>query len=64
MDALFGYLCQVLPVQTVRQALLADYVSSGARASPQALRGWLPRMTDGTGTVASTLKARQHRHSR
>ncbi|MBP9904853.1 MAG: radical SAM protein [Rhodoferax sp.] len=64
VDALFGYLCQVLPLQTVRQALLADYVSSGARASPQALRGWLPRMTDGTGTVASTLKARQHRHSR
>lgn len=41
VDALFDYLCveHKFPVETVRQALLDDYVSSGARSQPRALRG-------------------------
>lgn len=64
LDALFDYLCQVLPVPVVRQALLADYSGSGARANPRALRGCLPRMTQVASTDVSNLMARQHRHSR
>ncbi|HJV93981.1 MAG TPA: DUF4080 domain-containing protein [Azonexus sp.] len=44
VDALFDYLGnhRRLPVQPLTAALLADYVASGARGSPQVLRGRLP----------------------
>jgi len=64
VDSLFEYLCQMFPAHTVRQTLLADYVASGARASPQVLRGWLPRPISGTGRHMASLSMRQHRHSR
>jgi len=45
VDALADYLGRPggLPAETVRQALLADYVASGARGNPRALSGLLPR---------------------
>ncbi|WP_265948874.1 B12-binding domain-containing radical SAM protein [Dechloromonas sp. A34] len=44
VDALFEYLTRhcALPYPQVTAALLADYVASGARGSPAALRGRLP----------------------
>ncbi|HXE40695.1 MAG TPA: B12-binding domain-containing radical SAM protein, partial [Azonexus sp.] len=44
VDALFDYLGNYLglPAQALTAALLADYVASGARGSPQVLRGRLP----------------------
>lgn len=62
VDILFAYLSQSLPPETVRQALLADYLSSGARANPQALQGLLPRQTPAPAKAARTLAARQERH--
>jgi hypothetical protein len=52
VDALFDYLRCELPATSVEQALLADYLASGARGSPRALRGLLPR------------RAAPHRHER
>ena len=45
VDALFDYLCRRcgLPADRVLQALLADYLASGARGSPRALAGCLPK---------------------
>ncbi len=45
VDVLFDYLCNRhgCSPQRTRQALLADYVASGARGSPEALRGILPK---------------------
>ncbi len=62
VDTLFAYLSQSLPPETVRQALLADYLSSGARANPQALQGLLPRQPPAPAKAARTLAARQERH--
>lgn len=62
VDALFDYLSQSQPVELVRQALLADYIASGARANPKALRGCLPRQTPVAPRTAHTLAARQERH--
>jgi len=64
VDALFDYLgvrCG-LPAPTVQQALLADYVASGARASPRALKGLLPKQAAPQSQVARTLAQRQERH--
>jgi radical SAM superfamily enzyme YgiQ (UPF0313 family) len=64
VDALFDYLganCG-LPAPTVQQALLADYVASGARASPRALKGVLPKQAAPQSQVARTLAQRQERH--
>jgi hypothetical protein len=41
LDALFDYLCQVLPVPVVRQALLADYVGQRCTSQPPGLAGLL-----------------------
>lgn len=63
VDALFDYLginCG-LPVQTVRLALLADYVASGARGNPRALHGRLPQRDAPTSRVRA-LAQRQERH--
>jgi radical SAM superfamily enzyme YgiQ (UPF0313 family) len=64
VDALFDYLgasCG-LPAPTVQQALLADYVASGARASPRALKGLLPKQVAPQNQIAKTLAQRQERH--
>ena len=43
-DALFDHLvARGVPAERVRNALLADYVASGARGNPQALAGHLPK---------------------
>ena len=62
VDALFEYLSRSAPPQVVRQVLLDDYVKSGARGNPVALRGWLARTDHGGRTPGSALRARQHRH--
>ena len=66
MDALFTYLTQArdLEVGVVRNALVADYVTSGARSNPKALQGHLPRRTtSGTADEAGrSLVQRQERH--
>lgn len=64
VDALFDYLCAGcgLPAPTLQQALLADYVASGARASPRALKGLLPKQAAPQNQVAKTLAQRQERH--
>jgi radical SAM superfamily enzyme YgiQ (UPF0313 family) len=62
VDALFAYLSQSLPSDAVRQALLADYLSSGARANPQVLQGLLPRQAPAAAKAPRTLAARQERH--
>ena len=69
VDLLFEYLCQQrgLPNERVLQALRTDYVGSGARASPQALRGYLPRQASPTASkYASDVPVhtqRQQRHA-
>ena len=64
VDALFDYLCtqRGLPALTVQQALLSDYVASGARACPQALKGLLPEREAPQWPGAKTLADRQVRH--
>ncbi len=64
VDALFDYLSQpgLLPAERVRQALLADYIASGARANPRALHGWLPRQAPAEAKARRTLATRQERH--
>jgi hypothetical protein len=62
VDALFEVLSQSLPPETVRQALLADYLSSGARANPQVLQGLLPRQAPAAAKPQRTLATRQERH--
>jgi hypothetical protein len=61
---LFGYLSQpgFLPADVVRQALLADYMASGARANPVALQGLLPRQMPPEAKARRTLATRQDRH--
>ena len=63
VDALFAYLCaqRGLPETVVRDALLADYVGSGARASPAALRGHLPRSAPAPGKPAGGERQMRHR---
>ncbi len=63
VDALADYLCGpcVLPVKAVQQALLEDYVASGARANPRSLQGLLPKRDVAAGH-ARALTQRQERH--
>ena len=62
IDALFDYLCarRGLAAVRVRQALLADYLASGARGSPRALTGLLPRRA--APSAQRSLAPRQDRH--
>jgi hypothetical protein len=62
VDALFDYLSQNLAPNAVRQALLADYAASGARAKPKALQGLLPRQAPSAPKASRTLATRQQRH--
>ena len=64
IDALFDYLsagCD-LPVQTVQEALLADYQASGARGSPRSLKGWLAKLRAPEIHGGKPLARRQERH--
>jgi radical SAM superfamily enzyme YgiQ (UPF0313 family) len=63
LDALFDYLTQeqALPADSVRAALLADYLASGARSNPLALVGLLPRR-EKTGPQKPNAAQRQARH--
>ncbi len=64
VNALFEYLCDSrgLPAQTVQQTLLTDYLASGARASPRALKGLLPKQFAPKIRVTKALAQRQKRH--
>jgi hypothetical protein len=68
LDAVFEYLTvqRLLPSETVRNALLADYLASGARSNPQALQGLLPRRQKSpqqqTATQHKSAAQRQSRH--
>jgi len=62
VDAMFDYLSASLSPALVRQALLADYLASGARANPKALHGLLPRRTASPAKAGRTLATRQARH--
>lgn len=67
VDALFDYLCaqRLLPRESTRQMLLADYVRSGAHARPQCLRAVLPRpQMPERGIQARQLAMRQAQHGR
>jgi len=63
VDALFAYLTQerALGAAPVREALLADYQTSGARAMPECLRGVLPHRPAAPRT--RSLAQRQDRHA-
>ena len=66
VDALFDHLCARgdVPPATVRSALLADYLASGARGgSPRALQGSLSRRARQAHVpAADSLSQRQQRH--
>ena len=64
VDALFDYLSARLglPAATVQETLLADYVASGARANPQALKGLLPRRQPPASAAHRSLATRQEMH--
>ncbi len=64
VDVLFDYLTTdcALSVQGVRTALLADYMASGARASPRTLKGWLPKQGAPEIHAGKTMAQRQERH--
>jgi len=65
VDALFDYLTteRALDPGTARQTLLADYRASGARASPQCLRGVLPAQGAPAPQAGRGLVQRQERHT-
>ena len=64
VDALSDYLIQQrgLAADTVRQALLADYLASGARARPAALKEVLPPQATPVPRSARQRAERQARH--
>ncbi len=64
VDALFDYLCASgsLPASTVQETLLTDYLASGARASPRALKGLLPKQFAPHRRAVKALAQRQKRH--
>jgi radical SAM superfamily enzyme YgiQ (UPF0313 family) len=64
VDALFDYLCAKVAIvpALAREWLLVDYVKSGARASPRALKEVLPRQTAPLAKTPRQLAARQQRH--
>ena len=65
VDALFDHLSRTLghDVELTRQALLADYLASGARARPTCLREVLPAQTAPAPRHKRALAERQDRHA-
>ena len=62
VDELFDYLIERgLSVKNVQNALLNDYVSSGARGSPQVLKGLLPKRETPVARIKG-LAQRQGQH--
>lgn len=65
VDALFDYLCQQgIDTQVARNALRCDYMASGARNQPAALRGYLPRYGKASTKADSAMLSRQSRHQK
>ncbi len=64
VDALFDYLSTQanLDAALAREWLLADYLKSGARASPRALKNVLPRQSPPQAKAPRQLATRQQRH--
>ncbi len=64
VDALCDYLIGpcALPLDQVQRALLADYVASGARSNPHALKGLLPKREAPQLRGVKTLANRQVLH--
>lgn len=64
VDSLFDYLTNVVgrEAESVRQILLADYQSSGARANPACLKGLLKYREKPVQRAARGLAQRQDRH--
>jgi hypothetical protein len=64
VDAMFDYLCtqRGCSQAVAREALRADYVASGARASPASMKGHLPAQQHGVSAANGALAARQSRH--
>jgi radical SAM superfamily enzyme YgiQ (UPF0313 family) len=64
VDHLFDYLTQVqgLAAAAIRPLLLADYLTSGARANPACLQGLLKERDKPEARVAGGLAQRQERH--
>ena len=64
VDALFVYLTDVMGGESegIRQTLLADYQSSGARANPACLKGLLSDRADPLPRATRALAQRQDRH--
>lgn len=68
VDALYDYLCDCRGASRadVLEALLADYLGSGAKGSPRSLRGHIPKNTcpkpptPGTGVPAHNQRQRRH----
>ncbi len=65
VDALFQYLTEISgrPQESIRQTLLADYQSSGARANPVCLQGLLKDREKPMPRAARALAQRQDRHA-
>jgi hypothetical protein len=64
LDALFDHLRAGghLSASAVQETLLTDYLASGARASPRALKGRLPKQLAPHHRAVKTLAQRQERH--
>ncbi len=64
VDHLFDFLVQERGMQDslVREALLADYLASGARAMPNCLKGYLYRPDAPLGKIGANHSKRQQRH--
>ncbi len=64
VDSLFDFLVSErgMTASAVREALLADYIASGARAMPNCLKGHLHRPDAPLGKIGSNHAKRQQRH--
>ena len=64
IDALHAYLIDIrkLDAESVTQTLLADYIASGARARPDALRSLIPKLPLPQAKAEKQLSQRQTQH--
>ena len=65
VDALHTYLIDVrkFDAELVTKTLLADYIASGARARPDALRSLIPKLPLPVVNTGKQLNQRQHQHN-